>query len=159
MARRERPLSTAHEALRSAFKDMGLTDQARRLALLAAWERAVGEEIAARAEPFGFSRGVLTVKVGSAAWQQELTLLAPKLIAKLNHEVGKNIVKQIRCVAGSIERRRARERPAWLDAPTERIDADAAAELSQPIADPEVRAAFQRLLLLERKKRRARGDK
>jgi hypothetical protein len=51
-----------------------------------AWERAVGSRIAARARPTRLERGVLQVVAASAAWSQELSLLAESIAARLREE-------------------------------------------------------------------------
>lgn len=47
------------------------------------WEAAVGSRIAARARPVRIERGVLTVRVASATWAQELSLLVEPILAQL----------------------------------------------------------------------------
>lgn len=47
------------------------------------WEAAVGTRIAARAMPAKLDRGVLHVRVASATWAQELSLLGEPIIAQL----------------------------------------------------------------------------
>jgi hypothetical protein len=49
-----------------------------------AWHDAVGDRIARRARPMRLERGVLTVRAATAVWAQELTFLAPTIIARLN---------------------------------------------------------------------------
>ncbi len=50
---------------------------------LAHWRAAVGPRIADRARPIALERGVLTVKVVSSVWANELSMLAPQIIKKL----------------------------------------------------------------------------
>jgi len=47
------------------------------------WEAAVGTRIAARAMPAKLDRGVLHVRVASATWAQELSLLGDPILAQL----------------------------------------------------------------------------
>jgi hypothetical protein len=47
------------------------------------WEAAVGSRIAERAEPHRLERGVLTVRVSSASWANELSLLSPEILTQL----------------------------------------------------------------------------
>lgn len=56
---------------------------------LARWRAAVGPRIADRARPIALERGVLTVKVTTSVWANELSMLAPQIIEKLaaTHEV------------------------------------------------------------------------
>jgi hypothetical protein len=50
---------------------------------LAAWRAAVGPRIADRTRPVALERDVLIVKVATSVWANELSMLAPELIAKL----------------------------------------------------------------------------
>lgn len=50
---------------------------------LAQWRLAVGPRIADRARPLELARGVLLVKVATSVWANELSMLAPQIIAKL----------------------------------------------------------------------------
>src|SRR4051812_36254908 len=47
------------------------------------WKLAVGPRIADRAHPVLLERGVLLVKVTSSVWANELSMLAPELLARL----------------------------------------------------------------------------
>lgn len=47
------------------------------------WRAAVGPRIADRARPWTLERGVLVVKVATSVWANELSMLAPELIARL----------------------------------------------------------------------------
>ena len=51
---------------------------------LAQWRIAVGPRIADRARPLELARGVLLVKVATSVWANELSMLAPQIIAKLS---------------------------------------------------------------------------
>ena len=70
-----------------------------------AWKQAVGDVIAAEAEPVSERGGVVTVKCRSAVWAQELTLLAPELVGKLNAALGEQRVTELRCTAAAGRRR------------------------------------------------------
>ena len=54
----------------------------------ARWPDAVGAAIAAEAEPVAEREGVVTVACNSAVWAQELDLLGPDLVARLNSALG-----------------------------------------------------------------------
>lgn len=47
------------------------------------WRAAVGPRIADRARPWTLERGVLTVRVATSVWANELQMLAPELVARL----------------------------------------------------------------------------
>jgi predicted nucleic acid-binding Zn ribbon protein len=56
-------------------------------AVQSAWGGAVGERVAAEATPVAERDGVVTVACRSAAWAQELDLLAGEVVSKLRAEL------------------------------------------------------------------------
>ena len=61
------------------------------------WEPATGVAIAASARPTGEREGVLTVSCEAAVWAQELELIAPELIPRLNAALGGEDIRELRC--------------------------------------------------------------
>jgi predicted nucleic acid-binding Zn ribbon protein len=59
------------------------------------WADIVGADIAAHAEPLSFDEGVLVVQASSTAWAVELKLLAPRILQRLNTELGHGTVTLI----------------------------------------------------------------
>jgi predicted nucleic acid-binding Zn ribbon protein len=64
-----------------------------------AWSGVVGEAIAAEAAPTSERSGVVTVSCAAAVWAQELDLMAPAIVARLNGALGAERVTRLRCVA------------------------------------------------------------
>ena len=65
-----------------------------------AWGQAVGEQIAAQASPTTERGGVITVACAASVWAQELDLMAPQILARLNATLGGgDRVRRLRCVA------------------------------------------------------------
>jgi predicted nucleic acid-binding Zn ribbon protein len=64
-----------------------------------AWRGAVGDAIAAEAEPVGERGGVVTVACRSSVWAQELDLLSVEVVRRLNAGLGEDVVERLRCVA------------------------------------------------------------
>jgi predicted nucleic acid-binding Zn ribbon protein len=63
------------------------------------WSEAVGEAIADEAQPVAERAGVVTVACRSAVWAQELDLMSPELIERLNEVLGRPAVQALRCTA------------------------------------------------------------
>ena len=63
------------------------------------WPGVAGEVVAAEAEPVSERAGVVTIACRSAVWAQELTLLAPDLVTRLNDALGAPRVTELRCTA------------------------------------------------------------
>jgi predicted nucleic acid-binding Zn ribbon protein len=61
------------------------------------WPDAVGEVIAAQAEPTSERDGVLTVTCASAVWANELDLMGPELTGRINAALGADTVRALRC--------------------------------------------------------------
>ena len=70
------------------------------------WPDVAGGVVAAEAEPVAERGGVVTIACRSAVWAQELTLLAPDLVGRLNEALGAPRVTELRCTAAG--RRRTR---------------------------------------------------
>ena len=94
------PVSGAVEALARTLEP--LTPLA---VLQRAWDDAVGPVFAANAKPVSERGGVLTVQCSGATWAQELTLMAPAVIAELNTRVETVEVTELRCTAAPPRRR------------------------------------------------------
>lgn len=67
-----------------------------------AWPRVVGALVAGRSEPVRLRDGVLTIRVESGAWANELTLLAPTLAVKVDAFLGGGSVRAVKVTAGPI---------------------------------------------------------
>ncbi|MCD6726302.1 MAG: DUF721 domain-containing protein [Solirubrobacteraceae bacterium] len=61
------------------------------------WAEAVGEACAAHATPTGEGRGVLSVTCSSAAWAQEIDLMGPEILDRLEAALGARLVTALRC--------------------------------------------------------------
>jgi predicted nucleic acid-binding Zn ribbon protein len=95
MRRRDpRPAGHAIAALADRLAPLTLLAEVQRV-----WLRAVGEVIAAQADPTGERDGVLVVTCSSAVWAQELDLMGPELVTKLNELLGAENVRALRCRA------------------------------------------------------------
>jgi predicted nucleic acid-binding Zn ribbon protein len=65
-----------------------------------AWPATVGGTIAAQASPTAERGGVVTVSCAASVWAQELDLMGPQIVARLNTALGDDErVRRLRCVA------------------------------------------------------------
>ena len=62
----------------------------------ALWPELAGQAIAAEAAPSSEREGAVTVECSGAVWAQELTLLAPELVARLNARLEGAQVRSLR---------------------------------------------------------------
>lgn len=91
------PLS---EILTSFFKQAGLTKRVQQAGIIEQWAELVGPQIAAVTAPESVTPdGVLRVRVATAPWANELSLMSPKILGRLN--AGRSgRVKEIRWIPG-----------------------------------------------------------
>lgn len=87
-----RPISQALEGFTA-----GLAPASTLARVQACWEGTVGDAIAAAARPLAEHEGVLTVQCEAAVWAQELELMAPDLLARLNTALGEDRLHRLRC--------------------------------------------------------------
>jgi len=90
------------EALTSYFRQAGLTKRVQQAGIVEEWAELVGPQIATVTAPDSITPdGVLRVRVVTAAWANELSLMTPKILARLN--AGRSgRVKQIRWEPGPL---------------------------------------------------------
>ncbi len=81
----------------------GLTDQLAPRSTLGdvqrIWPSVVGAVVAKEATPTAEHGGSLTVHCRSSVWAQELDLMAPELVGRLNEQLGEGRITTLRCVA------------------------------------------------------------
>jgi predicted nucleic acid-binding Zn ribbon protein len=84
----------AIEAVRDELAPETLLAHAQR-----AWPETVGPAISAEAQPTAERGGILTVSCSAAVWAQELDLMAPAIVERLNEALGGSRIERLRCVA------------------------------------------------------------
>jgi len=73
------------------------------------WPEIVGTDVAAHCTPVTFSDGVLTVRAESTAWASQLRLMSSSILGRLETEVGKDAVTELRVHGPSA--------PSWTRGP------------------------------------------
>ena len=95
------PMSIA-DVMAQVLAQKGMTERLAQVGVIAEWAEVVGAQIASVTEPVSITAdGVLWVRVTTAAWMNELSLLAPTLLQRLNAVPGRAPVKQLRFRLGS----------------------------------------------------------
>jgi predicted nucleic acid-binding Zn ribbon protein len=92
------------DALSSFLKQAGLTKRVQQAGIIEEWADLVGAQIASVTAPESVTPdGVLRVKVATAPWANELSLMTPKILARLN--AGRSgRVKEIRWIPGLLSK-------------------------------------------------------
>ena len=83
-------------ALKKLIKMNGLNAGLVQQKAIDVWEETVGRAISQNTETVSVEKGVLTIKTRNATWRQELQLQKTNIIRKINKELDKNIIKDIR---------------------------------------------------------------
>ena len=106
------------------------------------WDEEVGEPVAAHAQPAGYRAGVLSVRVNSPVWMQELQFLKEIIRERLNQRLGDELIRDIFFVSGTA--------PAPPPRPTTSLshpDVEPAALPALPaMRDQRLAAIFQRIV-------------
>lgn len=111
------------------------------------WREVVGRTIARNAQPEKIRNGTLFVKVSSPVWMQELQFMKEMIAEKLNQRLQNNaVVKNIFFMVGRIEETEPPVTAAETAAAEENFDHPVNQDFLQSIKDPEIRAAFTKLL-------------
>ena len=92
--RSPRPLSIALDEIRDELEPDSLLAEVQRV-----WQGAVGMAIAGEAQPSAERGGVVTVSCSASVWAQELDLMAPAILERLNSALRSGRVSRLRCVA------------------------------------------------------------
>lgn len=92
------------EALESFVKRSGFATRLRQASIIEEWPALVGPQIAAVTQPESVTAdGMLRVRVATAPWANELSLMTPRIMAKLNANRS-GLFKGIRWIAGPLDR-------------------------------------------------------
>jgi predicted nucleic acid-binding Zn ribbon protein len=107
--------------------------------LIRLWPEVVGETIARRTEVAALKFHVAVVKVSTAMWIQELNLMRPQILSRVNAAMRNDAVRDIRFVLGKMNRRERRHLRTVGRAARKPI------ELPE-LQNPELRRAFDSLI-------------
>ena len=73
--------------LKTVLGNKGLGEQLSRYQAWLIWDQLVGEQIAQRARPLRLRKNVLEVQVDHPVWMQQLQMLKPKILEKINQQI------------------------------------------------------------------------
>jgi predicted nucleic acid-binding Zn ribbon protein len=144
---RSRKVEKLGATIEKLLSRRGFASKLKEYRVFGQWERAVGAVIARHAQPSAVRGRKLTVTVDSSAWMQQLSLLRPEIINKVNACLREDAVETIALRIGELDLPAApshepRPPAGTLDAGERRK----AEEYVAAIADPEVRESFRRMI-------------
>jgi hypothetical protein len=144
MAKKISPTENLGAVLEQSLKRLDLAARLEEYAVWPIWNDVVGGVIARNAQPEKIRNGTLFVKVSSPVWMQQLQFMKDMIAGKLNHRLKGEIVKNIFFMVGRIDvtEEIAAEQNDVADNPEGQLDE----EFLASIDDPEIRAAFRKLV-------------
>lgn len=158
-----RRAARAGDLLGSLLQGLGLDERLHQYRAMTIWNEVVGPQIAARSKPERIREGVLEVCVDQPTWMQQLQLLKPQILAKLNARLGEGTLQEIYLKRGKVTatatRPGAPSPPAWRDAVLTREETDQLKTMLQEVTDETLRGDLESLLVKQMKLTKARGAK
>jgi len=77
---------------------MGFAERLHRQEAVTKWGEIVGSKLAAETEALKIDGDTLVVKVYQAAWRHQLVFLKNDFLARLDTELGKDVIQDIRFI-------------------------------------------------------------
>ena len=111
MADRDYP-QRLRDLLDPVGRQLGMEGAVEAGRLFARWRAIVGDDVAAHVEPTSLRDGVLRVRADSPTWATEIGYLATEIAERVNTEVGRRVVDELRVSAGPKLGRARSEGPA-----------------------------------------------
>ncbi len=81
-----------------SIEKMGLGERIQKQSAVVRWNQIVGDKIALETKALRVDGNVLIVKAYKAAWRQQLTFLKDELLSRLESDLGRDCIKDIRFI-------------------------------------------------------------
>jgi len=88
----------AGNLITDSLKQLGFAERLHKQSAVTSWPQIAGELIARESEAVGVDGDTLVVRVHQAAWRQQLCFLKNDLLAKIESNLGKGYLKDIRFI-------------------------------------------------------------
>ena len=86
------------KAIEEAIDSAGIKSALSQEAAVVLWGSVVGETVSSVTKAERVESGVLTVKVETAVWRQELHMQKEEIINKVNKKIGTRAIREIRFI-------------------------------------------------------------
>jgi hypothetical protein len=145
------PAVAAGALLRDLFSRRGMEEKMREYRAWKVWGEVVGAQIAARARPVRIRADILEVAVDHPIWMQQLHLLKPDILSRLNQRLGGEVFRDIfwkrgRFTPHEVLIQPPEPPPEWLQTPLSDEERQQIAATIAPLADLELRQRLERIL-------------
>lgn len=104
--------AAAGSVLDSLTRKMGVHERLEPYRAWKVWAEVVGPQTAQHAQPFRLRAGVLEVRVDHPVWMQQLQLLKPRILERLNRAIAPGVLADIHLRHGQPELPVSRVPPA-----------------------------------------------
>jgi hypothetical protein len=145
----------AGDLLDGLLHGWGLDERLKQYRALIVWDEVVGPQIAAHTKPEKIRDGILEVSVDQPVWMQQLQLLKPQLLNKLNARLGDGALRDLFLKRGQITLRAATAAaargPAWRKETLTPDEEATLATLLATVTDDELRRHLRELLVKQLK--------
>jgi len=141
-----RKLDRLSYTLGSMLKARGLGSRLDEYRVFGQWEKSVGPVIARHAQPQTVRGKKLTLVVDSPAWMQQLSLLKPQIIEKVNRNLGKETIKDIMLRLGKVESRNQSSEAHPVRTVLGRDECEKIEDYVREISDADTREAVRRVI-------------
>jgi predicted nucleic acid-binding Zn ribbon protein len=132
--------------LGSMLKARGLGSRLSEYRVFGQWEKAVGPVIARHAQPQTVRGKKLTLIVDSPAWMQQLSLLKPEIMEKVNSTLGKKTITDITLRLGEVASRAAPPEEPAVSNILNQDEREKIEDYVRRISDPDTREAVRRVI-------------
>jgi len=89
---------TLARSLQDLLKNLGISKTIQNYDVITKWPEFVGERVAEVSQAVKVERQILYVKVQTSAWRNELAFMKEKIIAKIDSDIGSDVIKDIRFI-------------------------------------------------------------
>lgn len=165
MKRQRRPsmkkAATVGSLIENLLSRSGMDAKLREYRAWQVWDEVVGPQIAARARPSRIREGVLEVRVDQPVWMQQLQLLKPKILTRLNERLDGAEIKDIFLRRGKPAEPATAEQafqPRPPDPPLTAAEKERIESVLEPLGDPELKEHLRHLLTRQLRLEKGRGS-
>jgi hypothetical protein len=123
------------------------------------WEKVVGPQIAQHAKPLRIRDGILEVRVDQPIWMQQLRMMAPQILQRLNQALGEELIRDLFWKRGRLPEEIPVEPP--YRAPRAALDAQETEKIGQALAgigDEELQESLRRAMTRQAEFEKARRE-
>jgi hypothetical protein len=147
-----RTAARAGDLVEGLLAGLGLHERLHQYRAMLIWDEVVGPQIAARTRPEKIRDGVLEVCVDQPTWMQQLQLIKPQILAKLNARLGDGGLREIYLKRGKVTppagaaATGTSATPAWRTAPLTPTETTELRTLLSGVENEELRRELESLL-------------